>query len=80
MKKRSNGMLPPNGPRQSQNRESVQLEDAILMAAEAVGHPGEGGTGGLVGYLTWAAKHHPRPFARLLGEVLTPENDEHGRS
>ena len=49
------------------------------MAAESVGHPGEGGKGGLVGYLEWAASRYPRTFAKLLGEVLTPENDEHGQ-
>jgi hypothetical protein len=66
--------------RESHNRESAKLEDAILMAAEAIGHPGEGGKGELAGYLTWAATYHPRSFARLLGQLLELESDEHGRS
>jgi hypothetical protein len=49
------------------NRTTTLLKDAILLAAE---NAGDGGKGGLVGYLTKQAKENPAPFMALLGKVL----------
>ena len=53
----------------SPNKTTKALKEAILEAAELVGHDGNGGDG-LTGYLKTLAVSEPRAFAGLLGRVL----------
>lgn len=67
------------------NKTTAALKDAILAAAEAVGHDGNGKEG-LTGYLKFLAAGEPKAFAGLLGKVLPMQvfgpgtNGEHGLS
>ena len=55
----------PKGP----NKIARDLKNGIIEAAENLGSDGEG-TGGLVGYLEFLGKKHPKAFAGLLAKVL----------
>lgn len=65
--------LPPNAgkgrPKGSPNKTTTALKEAILKAAEKVGHDGQG-KGGLQGYLQRVAEQDVKAFAGLLGKVL----------
>lgn len=50
-------------------RVSALLQDAVLLAAEAVGADGQG-TDGLMGYLTAAAVFERKSFLALLGRII----------
>ena len=65
----------PGRPKGSQNKITVALKEAILLAAERAG-----GDDGVVGYLERLAIENSSAFAGLLGKVLpttlsTPESD-----
>lgn len=60
---------PKGKPKGTQNRTTVLLKDAILLAAANVGRD-EKGKDGLVGYLEKQAVVNPGPFMSLLGKVL----------
>jgi hypothetical protein len=51
------------------NKTTATLKEAILAAAEAVGHDGKG-KDGLTGYLTHVATSDLKAFSALLGKVL----------
>lgn len=55
----------PGRPKGMQNKNTLLLKDALLLAAK-----GAGGKDGLVGYLTTQAVENPGPFMSLLGKVL----------
>lgn len=51
------------------NKTTAVLKDAILLAAEQVGHDGAG-KDGLTGYLRFVAQNDIKAFAALIGKVL----------
>jgi hypothetical protein len=53
----------------ARNKTTIMLKDAILKAAELVGHDGRG-KDGLVGYLRMLATKERAVYARLLERVL----------
>lgn len=62
----------PGRPKNSLNKITKVLKDAILLAAEQVGSDGKG-KDGLVGYLRTQATEHSGPYLALLGKVLPLE-------
>lgn len=61
---KGNNANPRGRPKGSKNKQTAELKDAILAAANGA-HPE-----GLVGYLTWLAQEQPTAFAPLLGKLL----------
>ena len=59
----------PGRPKGSPNKTTATLKEAILAAAEAVGHDGQG-KDGLTGYLKHVAASDVKAFSALLGKVL----------
>lgn len=56
-------------PKGAVNKTTAALKEAILQAAQAVGHDGKGKEG-LVGYLKRVAQEDVKAFSTLLGKVL----------
>lgn len=56
-------------PKNSPNKTTALLKDAIIAAAQAVGEDGKG-KGALTGYCKYLAAAEPKAFAALLGRVL----------
>lgn len=56
-------------PKGALNKTTSALKEAILQAAQAVGHDGKG-KGGLQGYLQRVAQEDVKAFSSLLGKVL----------
>jgi len=52
-------------PKSTESEVNRSLAAAIIRAAEQTGEDGRG-RNGLVGYLCWVARTHPRSFAALL--------------
>ena len=63
---------PPNAGRKrgSINKTTSVLKHAILLGAQQVGDPKKRGRGGLVGYLSFAARKYPPAYLPLLLRVL----------
>lgn len=59
----------PGRPKGSPNKTTAMVKEAIILAAETVGHP-ENGKDGLVGYCRYLATEEPKAFAQLIGKVL----------
>jgi hypothetical protein len=57
------------------NKTPRATRQTLLDVASCVGSDGNG-AGGLVGYLTWLAKRHPKIFLRQLGRLLVLEATE----
>jgi hypothetical protein len=51
------------------NRITRDIKNGIIEAAVALGSDGKG-KGGLVGYLKFLGKRHPKAFAQLLGKLM----------
>jgi hypothetical protein len=60
------------------NKFSAEYKDHILEAANRVGMDAAG-TLGIVGYLRWIARHHPRIMCGLLGSVMELQELEIGQ-
>lgn len=56
-------------PPGSLNKFTVEVKDAVVNAAMNRGFDGKG-TGGLIGYLEWAARVEPRSFLSLLARCI----------
>lgn len=63
------GKAGPGRPRGKSNKTTSTLKEAILAAAEQVGHDGQG-KDGLTGYLKKVAETDVKAFSTLLGKVL----------
>ena len=62
---------PKTGGRQkgTPNKITVQLREAVVLAANIVGSDGQG-KDGIIGYLVKQAKMEPRAYMSLLGRVI----------
>jgi hypothetical protein len=59
------------------NKFSGEYKNDIFEAAYRVGEDANG-KAGMVGYLRWVARHHPKAFGRLLGSVMKLQELEIG--